>query len=332
MSTEVNTMTISESKEEQTIFFKYNSIENSYQTAFVEKIKLAAPTGTKYMVQEKIHGANFGIFYDKETDTIQFGKRTSLVTAKDKFYNCHSHFPHWEKLTRQLVQNIGHKMEHSITIRGELCGGHYPDLPSKKPIQKGIDYCNEVVFVTFDLQIDGEYVPLNTAMTDLQLAGFHIIRILGVYDTLDEAMAFDIDFSSKLPKDLGMPAHPGKNQTEGIVIKPIETFFLPSGSRAVLKKKNEIHVERKKGPRKSQFSDKFSEAIDYLTIGRYQSVKSKLNEDFGIKDIGCAMIEDVLEDYLKDHEMADPKELKELRKKVSKVSFTFVLKCMREGL
>lgn len=309
------------------IFTKYNSIENSYNQKIVENIKMNTPENTIWMVQEKIHGANFGIFYDKETDSVHFGKRTSLLTKDTKFYNCRENFPEWEALTRKLVKQIG-CFKKSLTVRGELCGGRYPGFPGKG-VQKGIDYSNKIVFVAFDLQIDGVYVPLHRAMTDLQLAGFHVVRVLGMFDTLDEALEYDIDFSSKLPEELGMLPHPDKNQCEGIVIKPVPAFFLDTGSRAILKKKNEIHTERKTGVPKSP--GKFQNICNYLTQGRYQSVKSKLDEDFKIPDIGKAMTDDVIDDYLKDHEI-DSKELKALHKKAKTLCFKFAVACMKKGI
>jgi len=39
-------------------FKKYNSIENTYNKEFMEKIKLEGYDSLLYVVQEKVHGAN----------------------------------------------------------------------------------------------------------------------------------------------------------------------------------------------------------------------------------------------------------------------------------
>jgi Rnl2 family RNA ligase len=314
--------------ESKTVHKKYSSAENTYNIKFVNKVKLHTPKNTIWMIQEKIHGANFSIFYEKKTDTVQFGKRTSLIEDDEKFFDCQSSFPEWERLTRTLLDAVGHKVKETLTIRGELCGGRYPEYKSTRgSVQKGIDYCDRIVFVAFGLQIDGVYVPLNTAITDLQLAGFYVVRILKMCDTLDEVLDYDIDFSSKLPEELGMSPHPEKNQCEGIVIKPREAFYLPTGKRVLLKKKNDAFKEVTRQIKKSEKrGDKYDNVVDYINEARYNSVVSKLSEDTPPKVVALKMIEDVIQEYLALHEITEKKEKKKIRKKVSPMVFQFVIR------
>ena len=38
-------------------FKKYSSIENHFDAAFMEKVRNHTPTGTRFVVQEKVHGS-----------------------------------------------------------------------------------------------------------------------------------------------------------------------------------------------------------------------------------------------------------------------------------
>ena len=68
------------------MFKKYNSIENTYRQAFLEKIKGHGFWLKEYVVQEKVHGANLSYI---TTDGQHFSgdKRRGLIGAEEEFYN-----------------------------------------------------------------------------------------------------------------------------------------------------------------------------------------------------------------------------------------------------
>ncbi len=45
-------------------FKKYSSIENHFDSAFMEKVRNHTPEGTLFVVQEKVHGSNCSFFSD----------------------------------------------------------------------------------------------------------------------------------------------------------------------------------------------------------------------------------------------------------------------------
>ncbi len=57
-------------------FRKYNSIENSYQSSFIEKIIQNGFENETYVVQEKVHGANLSFrFYYNYCGMINFEQK-----------------------------------------------------------------------------------------------------------------------------------------------------------------------------------------------------------------------------------------------------------------
>lgn len=45
-------------------FKKYSSIENSFDAEFMDKVRAEMPSDLKYVVQEKVHGANTSFLCD----------------------------------------------------------------------------------------------------------------------------------------------------------------------------------------------------------------------------------------------------------------------------
>ena len=45
-------------------FYKYSSIENSYQSQYIDKIKEQGFGDISYCVTEKIHGSNTQVYFD----------------------------------------------------------------------------------------------------------------------------------------------------------------------------------------------------------------------------------------------------------------------------
>lgn len=66
-------------------FKKYNSIENSFNTEYMEKVVAQVPPDMKWVVQEKVHGTNTSFLCDGQD--VKFAKRTSRLADDEKFYD-----------------------------------------------------------------------------------------------------------------------------------------------------------------------------------------------------------------------------------------------------
>lgn len=116
-------------------FIKYPSIDTSTQNKFSKN-----RTADKWVVTEKVHGANIGIYLDLcnigGQDWIQFAKRTGFLTPEDK-----NQFPvdSWLDDNRgnleQVAHNVVKHLDTELTpgtylvIFGEFYGGWYPANP-----------------------------------------------------------------------------------------------------------------------------------------------------------------------------------------------------------
>ena len=139
-------------------FKKYSSIENSFNTEFVDKVKAETPAALRYVVQEKVHGANTSFITDGHE--IKFAKRTDLLSDGEKFYDYEELFERYKPKVLKLyadLQKMFKDLEFAI-IYGEMFGGAYPHKDIKRDtrfsaIQKGVYYCPNHEFYGFDIYV-----------------------------------------------------------------------------------------------------------------------------------------------------------------------------------
>lgn len=149
-------------------FYKYNSIENSYQTNFIQSIYLSGFGDKEYVVQEKVHGANLSFITDGKK--VSIAKRTGFIETDESFYNAIALLKRYKKQVKSLFDYLSKSRKiDNLTIFGELFGGGYPHAEvasddSAKLIQQGIYYCPNNEFYAFDILIDGkEYLDFDEA-------------------------------------------------------------------------------------------------------------------------------------------------------------------------
>lgn len=289
-------------------FTKFPSLENTYRQKEIDKIQ-SMMIQDKWVVTEKVHGANFSFWVTKD-DTgsinIKCAKRSGWIEEDEKFFNYKSvlekYCPMLEKLRGDVLSDF--------VVYGEIYGGN---------IQNGMCYTLEQDFVAFDMRWIEESgvlsVPLDklTVLTldkDYQIP---VVPLIGVYDTFEEALAVEESFISKLLR----PDFDGKDvhkEAEGVVIEPNNPVFEPNGSRVYLKKKTKRFLEKGGKPTikhkspvvvQESVKNKLEEATVFLNRNRFDSVVSKIGE-VNIKDIGKVMgllTQDIVVDMEKDLEL-----------------------------
>ena len=319
-------------------FKKYSSIENSYRIDDVNNAKDAYPS-TNFVVQEKLHGACWGIFISKEGE-VKFAKRTAFLKYGEKFYNYQNAM---DALKPKLdVIMVDYNEESDVILYGELIGGSYPhpdvtQIPGMKHIQKEVKYCPDIEFYCFDVKIEGKFIPPNDMVKFCKKYGiFHAENLFE--GTLDECLKYPNDFQTTIPVRLGLPEIEG-NICEGVVIKPIVPVYYPNGQRIIFKNKNEKFKEKRKTKKPKQqksskeippvvleYVDKISE---YINENRLRNVLSKLGEvtekDFGL--IMKSFNEDILEDFYKDHNnflLLEKADQKMVTSKANKMAATLI--------
>ena len=302
-------------------FKKYNSIENSYNTEFLEKIKEENLELLEYVVQEKVHGANCCFVTDGKT--VNLAKRTGFIEPGEKFYNYEELLERYTDKVVALFPQVKkvYPEAENIFIYGEMFGGRYPHPDVKNDhkimcIQKGVFYCPNHEFYAFDLYIKengiGRYLSINETNTFFESADFLYAKTL-FQGTLEECLKYPSDFQSLIAQWLGLPVIED-NICEGIVIKPEKPVYLHNGSRLLLKSKNSKFAEKKsvkkrqpnmEVPRYSkELTDLLPVTEEYVTENRLNNVLSKIGELSLPADLGKLIglfSKDIQEDFLKEH-------------------------------
>lgn len=214
--------------------------------------------GAKFVVTEKIHGANFGLVVHESDGhpAVAFAKRSGLLAADEDFFGVRS-----AGLAEELADGArrvfaavttAHAQVASVVVYGELFGGEYPGIaPSVcQPVQHGVYYCNHLEFIAFDVAVfcpsrARRFLDFSEAKAVVQESGLRFAQPL-LEGTWEEALAFDHRFVSTIPALLGMPplddARAATNLAEGVVIKAVHEDDV--AKRRVVKRKIDDFAER----------------------------------------------------------------------------------------
>jgi Rnl2 family RNA ligase len=105
-------------------FKKYNSIENTFDASFLEKIRLEGFAALQYVVQEKVHGSNTCFVTDGAT--VRFAKRTDFVEEDEKFYDYEELLERYTEKVLRLFERVKAKYLNTQTllIYGEIGRAH----------------------------------------------------------------------------------------------------------------------------------------------------------------------------------------------------------------
>lgn len=237
-------------------FKKYDSIENAYRQVFINKVADNAPKDMLFSVGEKAHGAHFDIYVS--ADEIKGAKRSSFVGLGGGFYNCDDVIEKYKEVLRAafFTTKIFYNDLEYMVFKGELLGGHYPHpdvkvIPMQKCVQKGIWYTPENDFYGFDIALklpdyEGtKYLGVDDVKMIYTIAGVPHAKEL-FRGTLKECLEYPNEFESTIYEQYcdGELPKIEDNICEGVVIRPVEPLFLPSGSRMIIKNKNSKWTEK----------------------------------------------------------------------------------------
>lgn len=331
------------------IFKTYNSIENAYQARVIEQIRLHGLGNEVFIVQEKVHGANFSFFTDGKE--IKIGKRTAFIEKDEKFYNAHHILEHYRKNVIDLFQKVKamYPETEAVVIYGELFGGGYEHqevtlAKNAVKVQKGIEYAPHNEFYGFDIKLNGTiYLDTDLVNQIFEETGFFYARIL-FQGSLEETLKFPNVFDSKIPGWLGLPEIEN-NMCEGTIVKTLKTRYFGNGARVILKNKNEKWIEKSKMVKKDRSVQKqihftetaqniWDEIQNYVTLNRLNNVTSKIGE-FEPKMTGRIIglfAQDILEDFGKDFPDTFNTIEKEEQKRINKKLNALVIDFIKEEL
>ncbi len=258
---------------------KYNSIDNHYITKNINWSKEYYKHiigSTKFSVTEKIHGANISFYFTPNNPVKIFSRNQEIIG-----FDFQKASEVIQKTIANLfsIQNYVDKNNYTVRLFGEVFG---------KGIQKGVDYgsCHRIRF--FDVMLDDLYKCQQDAEEFMKLLNLlkYFTNILGIFDTLDDALAFNEQFDSTY-NDIE------DNICEGIVIKPYNNVLIDqNGVMFYLKKKNEKFIEkaqmkaRNKKEVRAEAVFWHNEFLCYIHKERLESVFSKEGRIESVREIG----------------------------------------------
>jgi len=327
------------------MFKKYASLENTYRSEFLERIKNHGLWNETYVVQEKVHGANLS-FWTVDGDCFVGAKRSGDIEPNENFYNHHIVLESIKPILKRIWLDIKADFidVNQMTIFGEILGGDYPHAQvevNKKAqkVQKGIYYGPNNYFYGFDILLNTDtYLDVEKANSYFEKHKLLHAKTL-FKGTLEDCLKYPNDIDTTIPKALNLPQLT-PNVAEGVVIRPINNKILNNGVRVILKNKNDKWSENKAYHNSIILQDKPSDKViklqeallTYVTENRLNNVLSKIGEtsknDFG-RILGL-FNKDVIEDFLKDyHHITDKMEKKEVKLVTKSFSKTAVklVKC-----
>lgn len=292
------------------MFKKFNSLENAYRGAFVEKCESLGVA--HWVATEKIHGANFGFIVDGES-VVPF-KRSSTIgknpeTGSYEFYGCNDVVSKYESAAVTVAKAVG----QPVIIYGELYG---------QGIQKEIDY-GPKDFICFDVYVPEEdkYLDWDAVVNLCGAASIPTVPEVG-RGTLTEMLEISPEFDSIVAQRNG-----NSGISEGVTIKQLYSeHMLPNGSRAILKNKSKAFSEKKqKAPKKpfkmpEEVKGIFEDFLQYLNKNRLSNVISKIGgvsqKDFG--KIQGLLVKDAKEEFERDEYEISSDDWKLIAKSVNK--------------
>ncbi|MCP2029118.1 Rnl2 family RNA ligase [Flavobacterium sp. HSC-32F16] len=273
----------------------------------------------KWVVTEKVHGANFSFVYEK--NNLKFAKRKEYLSWKDDFFGYQLVVNKLEDKILRLFEKLSTQTKASkLIVYGELFGGKYPHVDVSieekvNAIQTGVYYSPTIEFYAFDIAVEVEgktkyYLDYKTSL-DL-FEEFEIFHAKPLFiGKLNEAVNFNKRINSSIPKALNLPEIKD-NLIEGIVIKPYNMDLDIKIARPIIKLKNEEFDEEKKfhqaekwsfvsnlSSKTESLSFMMDELRNYITDNRLKSAISKigslnLNDQLRIEEIKTEFYQDVI--------------------------------------
>ncbi len=277
-------------------FSSYEKMPSNLKKLGLKEEDFSKMEKLKWVVTEKVHGANFSFVYEQRT--LKFAKRKEYLSWQDDFFGFQLVANQLEDQIIQLFEELNTKYQSDkLMIYGELFGGKYPhnEVNADKnlqAIQTGVYYSPNIHFCAFDIAIENsdtkQYLDYETATQLFEKYNLLYAKPLFI-GKFSEAVEFNTRIHSTIPQELNLPPLQ-ENLIEGIVVKPFNhTPKSGISTRPIIKLKNKEFDEEKKFheaqkwtyiPTISSKSEDLSfileELRNYITENRLESAISKV--------------------------------------------------------
>lgn len=304
-------------------FSGYEKMPSSLKKLGLSENDFSQMEKLKWVVTEKVHGANFSFIY--ENGNLKFAKRKEYLSWADDFFGFQLVVNKLEDRILRLFEKLSSEIvAEKYIIYGELFGGKYPH-PEVEPvkdlyaIQTGVYYTPSIEFCAFDLALETDgiaskyYLDYETAVSYFEQFGIFYAKPLFI-GKFNEALNFNIRINSSVPKEFNLPELK-ENLIEGVVVKPFNQTDHTLFSRPVVKLKNPEFDEEDKfheaekwsfipgiSSKTEDLSFIVEELRNYITLNRLKSAVSKTGKpDIGnpqrMSEIKTELLEDAITDF-----------------------------------
>lgn len=293
-----------------------------------------------FLVNEKIHGANFAIYFYKtnnEKIEYKFAKRGSFLGKESNFFNHKKRLNEetirpFENLAKEIMDEYNFR---NIILCGEIFGGSGKFV---KPIQQGIYYSDYIEFLIFDVATQNdrgklEYLSFNKIYSKYNKRYskmFIPVEFVGTYEDAVKYITDNIEESSRIPEFLhgswindNIAKGYDGNIKEGYVIRSLDRPEI--GYKFKTEKWFEI---RKKHAHKFEYDiEEFNVIVkdikeNLLNENRVYSAVSKIGDDVFVKELIEEIFNDIIEDLNTSVDFSIHKqESKNIRKLISQFVF-----------
>lgn len=263
-------------------------------------------TDTKFVVTEKIHGANLSFWVDTQTYNIKVATRREFLNKKSDFFNYQYVLNTNREKIITVTKNVvavmsdlsnGCRIPKTVIVYGELCGGYFPNFKSKHPltekVQRGVYYSPENEFIAFDIKVilttpetleeETYWLDHNTFERVIQ-GNLHTAPVIAKDVILEEAQNIDPHFDSIVPQLLGY-GDLENNAAEGVVIKPMHTIINNGGKRLIMRNKTNRFKEKGRKQKRKEIKELTQDLMvisdtlfEYVNEPRIESAISKIGK------------------------------------------------------
>lgn len=308
-------------------FSSYEKMPSNLKKLGLSEADFSKMEKLKWVVTEKVHGANFSFVY--EDRTLKFAKRKEYLSWNDDFFGFQLVVNKIEENIIRFFEDVSSNIEGGkYIVYGELFGGEYPHADVQvdsnvNAIQTGVYYSPSIKFCAFDIAIQRGnskyYLDYETAMTYFKRHNLFYAHPL-LIGKFRDAVNFNTRINSTIPKQLNLPEL-SENLIEGVVIKPFNQLDGSSiSSRPIVKLKNKEFDEEKRFhqaekwsyiPSVSSKTEDLAFILDelrnYITTNRLESAISKIgaldmNNAKRLKDVETECVQDILVDFNGDND------------------------------
>lgn len=304
-------------------FSGYEKMPSSLKKLGLSENDFSQMEKLKWVVTEKVHGANFSFIY--ENGNLKFAKRKEYLSWADDFFGFQLVVNKLEDRILRLFEKLSSEIvAEKYIIYGELFGGKYPH-PEVEPvkdlyaIQTGVYYTPSIEFCAFDIALETDgiaskyYLDYETAVSYFEQFGIFYAKPLFI-GKFNEALNFNIRINSAVPKEFNLPELKD-NLIEGMVVKPFNQTDHTIFSRPIVKLKNPEFDEEDKfheaekwsfipgvSSKTEDLSFIVEELRNYITLNRLKSAVSKtgkpdIDNPRRMSEIKTELLEDAITDF-----------------------------------